>query len=109
MRKITFHELQKNPFTAYKNETFIAKVNFGILFGKLNEKSRINLLDCLWILKYFSPIFIDKNKIFLDHLIGQTDGSYFELKDKYLYLADTKQAKESIQLGLKCILESILL
>ncbi|CAF0720492.1 unnamed protein product [Rotaria sordida] len=43
------------------------------------------------------PIFIDKNKIFLDHLIDQRDGSYFELKDKYLCNIGTNQAKKLIQ------------
>ncbi|CAF2982346.1 unnamed protein product [Rotaria socialis] len=43
------------------------------------------------------PIFIDKNKIFLDHVIGQCDGSYFELKGKYLSVADMNQAKELAQ------------
>jgi len=50
-------------------------------------------------LDYFSPIFIDKNKIFLDHLIDQYDGSYFELKDKHLTKIDIDQAKELIQTG----------
>lgn len=47
----------------------------------------------------FSPIFIDKNKIFLDHLINENDGSYFELKERYLCKTDTNQAKELVQTG----------
>jgi len=43
------------------------------------------------------PIFIDKNRIFLDHLIDQCDGSYFELKERYLFKTDTNQAKDLIQ------------
>ncbi|CAF0937356.1 unnamed protein product [Adineta ricciae] len=43
------------------------------------------------------PIFIDKNKIFLDHLIDECDGTYFELKDRYLSKIKTDQAKNLIQ------------
>lgn len=46
-----------------------------------------------------SPIFIDKNKIFLDHLIDQNDGNYFELKDKYLCKVENNQARELVQTG----------
>ena len=46
-----------------------------------------------------SPIFLDKNKIFLDHLIDQNDGSYFELKEKHLCKIDNNQARELVQTG----------
>lgn len=47
----------------------------------------------------FRPIFVDKNKIFLDHLIDQNDGSYFELKERHLCKVDTNQARELVQTG----------
>jgi len=46
-----------------------------------------------------SPIFVDKNKIFLDQLIDQCDGSYFELQGRYLSKIDINQAKDLIQTG----------
>jgi len=46
-----------------------------------------------------SPIFLDKNKIFLDQLIDQYDGSYFELQGRYLSKIDINQAKDLIQTG----------
>lgn len=50
-------------------------------------------------LDFSRPIFIDKNKIFLDHLIDQCGGSYFELKEKHLCKLDTNQAKGLVQTG----------
>lgn len=58
-------------------------------------KEHMDLINLI----YFSPIFIDKNKIYLDHLIDQSDGSYFELKERYLHKVDTNQAKELVQTG----------
>ncbi|CAF4337237.1 unnamed protein product, partial [Adineta steineri] len=43
------------------------------------------------------PIFIDKNKIYLDHIINESDGSYFELKERHLCKIDTSQAKNLVQ------------
>lgn len=47
----------------------------------------------------FSPIFIDRNKIFLDQLIDESDGSYFELKERHLCKIDITQAREQILSG----------
>jgi hypothetical protein len=61
------------------------------------KESKIKNND--FVLHFFSPIFIDKNKVFLDHLIDQNDGSYFELKERYLCKIDINQAKEFVQTG----------
>lgn len=58
-----------------------------------------DFIKCTDLIIFFSPIFVDKNKIFLDHLIDQSDGSYFELKDRYLCKIDTNQAKDLVQTG----------
>ena len=58
------------------------------------------------VFSIFSPIFIDRNKIFLDHLIDESDGSYFELKERHLCKIEITQAREQILSGEPSLVDS---